>query len=338
MATTTTNLGLTLPGTSDDIDITVLNGNFQKLDTSYPATKLVISTAAPQPLGTAAAGTTGQVSDAGHVHQNPHLESLGNFTGSPANGQIPQYNSSTSTWSAVNPPTNTGSSLVISTATPQPLGTAAAGSTGQVSDAGHVHAKTAASALSDTNITSPAASQILQYVSGKWTNVAIPADTDPFGNGLVVTLDPQNISQTAVTEYTNLSQGQCYVRVRGSGTITRVRVFSTTSGTNTFYAGVFRQSGTGSSGVPAGALVASGSVTFTGTGPVDIVLSQSTAINTGDWFYLSGGSMLTTSVGGYVVYPGISYNAGTTNQAAPSTAPALTSSNYSAGIPVALGL
>ncbi len=32
-----------------------------------------------------------------------------------------------------------GSSVTISTATPQPLGTAAAGSTGEASDAGHVH-------------------------------------------------------------------------------------------------------------------------------------------------------------------------------------------------------
>lgn len=40
-----------------------------------------------------------------------------------------------------------GTSVTISTATPQPLGTAAAGSTGEVSDAGHVHALPAAVAI-----------------------------------------------------------------------------------------------------------------------------------------------------------------------------------------------
>jgi hypothetical protein len=40
-----------------------------------------------------------------------------------------------------------GTSVTISTATPQPLGTAAAGSTGEASDAGHVHALPAAVAI-----------------------------------------------------------------------------------------------------------------------------------------------------------------------------------------------
>ena len=49
-----------------------------------------------------------------------------------------------------------GSSVTISTATPQPLGTAAAGSTGEVSDAGHVHAAPT-QAYTDTTLSTASA-------------------------------------------------------------------------------------------------------------------------------------------------------------------------------------
>lgn len=63
-----------------------------------------------------------------------------------------------------------GTSVTISTATPQPLGTAAAGSTGEASDAGHVHALPAIpSATSGTlaaRPVSPAAGDIYAVTSG----------------------------------------------------------------------------------------------------------------------------------------------------------------------------
>lgn len=42
MATTTTNLGLTKPATSDNVDITVINGNMDKIDAAVGASLIPI--------------------------------------------------------------------------------------------------------------------------------------------------------------------------------------------------------------------------------------------------------------------------------------------------------
>ena len=100
------------------------------------------SDSTPQALGTAAAGSSGNYSRADHVHQKPTYSKSDVGLGNVANEL--QY-------SANNPPPypvtsvngNTGAVTVsvpsISTSTPNMDGTGAAGSTGQVSDAGHTH-------------------------------------------------------------------------------------------------------------------------------------------------------------------------------------------------------
>ena len=113
-----------------------------KVPTSQLPTFPSPSSATPQDLGTAAAGSSTDYSRADHVHQRPTysasdvgLGNVDNVRQYSANNQPPYPVTS------VNGATGavTVSVPSISTSTPSMDGTAAAGSTGQVSDAGHTH-------------------------------------------------------------------------------------------------------------------------------------------------------------------------------------------------------
>lgn len=143
-----------------------------------PAGGVSVSSATPQPLGTASAGTSADASRADHVHAMPEIK-YSAVTGTPTLAAIATSGSASDLASGTVPasllPTATGSQLgaikvgsglsiaggvlsatgggggsgvTLSSSTPQPLGTASAGSSSEASRADHVHAMPAASSIS----------------------------------------------------------------------------------------------------------------------------------------------------------------------------------------------
>jgi hypothetical protein len=92
-----------------------------------------------QPLGTRAAGSTGQAADAGHIHATTSVINGVTVSGTPATGKsITCTSGSAATWQTP----AAGVTLDTTSSDIQPLGVQAAGSSGQAAAADHVHATT----------------------------------------------------------------------------------------------------------------------------------------------------------------------------------------------------
>lgn len=130
-----------------------------------------------QPLGVQAAGSTGLAADAGHVHAMPRLDQAGAPTANVSmNGKKV---TSVANGTAANDAAAFGQIPLIDTLAGdiQPLGTAAAGSSGKVADAQHVHAMPGLD-----QVGAPAAN--VSMASKKVTNLAngtVATDAAAFG-------------------------------------------------------------------------------------------------------------------------------------------------------------
>ena len=101
-----------------------------------------ISTSTPQPVGTPAAGVSGTVSDAAHVHGQAPDTTARLLPSSPSDNQIARYDSGTSAWIAEDLPA--GFNYFVST--PSPLNrTATPGTSANVARGDHAHAGTSTS-------------------------------------------------------------------------------------------------------------------------------------------------------------------------------------------------
>jgi len=216
------------------------------------------SDATPQDLGTAAAGSSGDYSRADHVHALPDAEDIpydNTVSGLMATDvqnaidEIAQGGGGGGTAAAAVSYNNTGSGLTatnvqdaidevygdipavpsISTATPQMDGTAAAGSTGDVSDAGHVHPSDTTKA-DKTDL-----AEIQATGSTNTTGSKISAGTLFYLNGTLVRAKQDIASGAAYTLNTN------YEAVTVGGQLSR---YYAETGDYTVTSGVLRFQGT----------------------------------------------------------------------------------------------
>ena len=111
-----------------------------------------LSDATPQALGTAAAGSASAASRGDHVHPTTGINQVSEFQSSNANDCL-RVASDGSAYGWRDCPSGGGGATPLSDATPQPLGTAAAGSASAASRGDHVHALPAIPSASDTNPT-----------------------------------------------------------------------------------------------------------------------------------------------------------------------------------------
>jgi hypothetical protein len=174
-----------------------VNGNTGTVTVAVPSA----STATPQALGTAAAGTSNDFARADHVHAMPSASDVGavsstqlplDFAVGPSffvDGHILRYDSANSAFILQNlggaavADIGTGAGTVAagddsrfsdipdpSTATPQALGTAAAGTSDDYSRGDHIHAAPALNDLSNVSAATPSDNDVLTFdtATGTW--------------------------------------------------------------------------------------------------------------------------------------------------------------------------
>ena len=141
MSSTTTNLGLTKPASSDNVSLSVINDNYDIIDTFAGGVPTIIA----NPTGTFQNDLTAIT--IGSNSYNVGTSSVSGMSDvaltTPTNGQILKFNSSTAKWENAN---ETGGSVSVND-------------------------------LTDTAIASVTNGQVLTYnsVSGKWVNADVPS-------------------------------------------------------------------------------------------------------------------------------------------------------------------
>jgi hypothetical protein len=161
---------------------------------------LVLDPATPQPIGTAAVGSSGSASHGNHVHAHGslaggtfhNLASGGSAGFMPTLSGVPtQYLNGSGGWSV---PASAGG-VSLGNATPQPVGTAAVGSSGSASHEDHVHTHGAQVGGALHNLATSGSPGFLptlsgnpsQYLSGSGTFTVVQAIGATSGSSLAVT-------------------------------------------------------------------------------------------------------------------------------------------------------
>jgi hypothetical protein len=129
------------------------------------------SSATPQPIGTAAAGTSADYARGDHVHAAALADLSDVAATAPTSGQVLAWGGSE--WAPATP----SAAPSPSSATPQPIGTAAAGTSADYARGDHVHAAALAD-LSDVAATAPTSGQVLAWGGSDWapaTPSAVPS-------------------------------------------------------------------------------------------------------------------------------------------------------------------
>ena len=178
------NPPLVIPsGTSGQVLTSDSSGNVT-LQASGAGVTLDSTSGDIQPLGTQAAGSSGQAARADHVHATSSVINGVTVSGTPASGKVPTCTSgSAATWQ-----TPAGGVTLDTTSTDiQPLGVQAAGSSGQAAAADHVHATT--SVINGVTVSgSPATNKTIVCTSGSaatWQTQASGVTLDTTGSHIL---------------------------------------------------------------------------------------------------------------------------------------------------------
>ena len=163
------------------------------------------SSATPQPIGTAAAGTATTYSRGDHVHAAALADLSDVAATAPTSGQVLAWGGSE--WA----PATVSGGGTPSSATPQPIGTAAAGTSTDYSRGDHVHAA-AVTALSDRFERLPLQARA-QFCDATTRDIQTAIDAHTSGDAAVVLAAPGSYPGATVT----IGSGKNNVALQGLG-------------------------------------------------------------------------------------------------------------------------
>jgi hypothetical protein len=151
------------------------------------------SSATPQPIGAATAGTSADYARGDHVHAAALADLSDVAATAPTSGQVLAWGGSE--WAPATP--SAGPSP--SSATPQPIGAATAGTSADYARGDHVHAAALAD-LSDVAATAPTSGQVLAWGGSEWAPATPSAGTPSSAT-------PQPIGTAAAGTSTDYARG-----------------------------------------------------------------------------------------------------------------------------------
>ena len=149
------------------------------------------SSATPQPIGTAAAGSSTDYARGDHVHSGALADLSDVASTAPSSGQV-------LTWGGADwAPATPAAGVSPSSATPQPIGTAAAGSSTDYARGDHVHSA-AVTALSDRFEALPLQNRA-QFAAAGWRDIQAAIDAHTTGDAAVILAAPGSYPGATVT-------------------------------------------------------------------------------------------------------------------------------------------